>query len=136
MGSQESNVERMRFFIEQVQEGGRLQLIDELVDPGFRNRTIGPGQRDGLDGVHDFHTALHEAFSDLRIEVLHCLGDGDWVATHKMFRGRHTGSWFGAPPSGELIEFRVMDMIRFQDGLLIEHWAVIDPMGPSADTGR
>lgn len=136
MGSQESNVERMRFFVEQVQEGGRFHLIDELVHPGFRNRTIGPGQRDGLDGVRDFMTALHEAFSDLRIEILHCVGDGDLVATHKMFRGRHTGPWFGAPPSGELVEFRVMDVIGFQDGLLVEHWAVIDPMGPAADADR
>lgn len=136
MGSEESNVERMRFFIEQVQEGGRLQLIDELVHPGFRNRTIGPGQRDGLAGVHDFMSALHEAFSDLRIEILHCVGDGDLVATHKMFRGRQTGPWFGAPPSGELVEFRVMDVIRFQDGLLVEHWAVLDAMSLSADADR
>jgi predicted ester cyclase len=133
VSSQESNVERMRYFIEQVQEGGRFELIDELVHPGFRNRTIGPGQRDGLAGVHDFMTALHEAFSDLRIEILHCVGDGDLVATHKMFRGWYTGPWFGAPPSGEFVEFRVMDVIRFQEGQLIEHWAVIDAMRPSAD---
>ena len=85
------NTERMRFWIEQVQEGGRTELIDELVRPGFRNHTIEPGQPDDRDEVHATVAAMHAAFSGLRIEILHCVGDGDLVATHKMFRGRHTG---------------------------------------------
>ncbi|MEY9930714.1 putative ester cyclase [Catenulispora sp. GP43] len=48
------------------------------------------------------------------------------MATHKIFRGRHTGTWFGLPPSGNAVEFRVMDLVRFQDGLWVEHWAVAD----------
>lgn len=59
---------------------------------------------------------MHEAFSDLRIEILHCVGDGDLVATHKMFRGRHTGAWFGVPLLGKHLEFRVMDLVRYRDG--------------------
>jgi predicted ester cyclase len=69
---------------------------------------------------------MHEAFADLRIEILHCVGDGALVATHKLFRGRHTGLWFGLPPSGRTVEFRVMDLVRFRDGRWAEHWAVAD----------
>lgn len=135
MTVQESPADRMRYFVEQVQEKGRLDLIDGLVHPDFRNHTVEPGQRADRSGVRETTAAMHAAFSDLRIEVLHCLGDGDLVATHKLFRGRHTGSWFGVPPSGNQVEFRVMDLVRFRNGQWFEHWAVADAVTLLRQTG-
>ena len=135
MSSQETNAERMRFFIEQVQEGGRIELIDELVRPDFRNHTVEPGQREDREGVRQTMAAMHEAFSDLRVEILHCLADGEFVATHKMFRARHTGPWFGIPASGNTVEFRVMDLVRYRDGQWAEHWAVADAVSLLRQTG-
>ncbi|MDV9171962.1 ester cyclase [Streptomyces sp. W16] len=132
---QESNADRMRYFVEQVQERGRLGLIDELVHPGFRNHTVEPGQREDREGMRAIMAALHDAFSDLRVEVLHSVGDGDLVATHKLFRGRHTGAWFGVPPSGNRVEFRVMDLVHYRDGQLFEHWAVADAVSLLRQTG-
>lgn len=135
MSSRQSNAESMRFFIEQVQERGRTELIDELVRPDFRNHTVEPGQRDDREGIRETTAAMHAAFSDLRIEILHCIGDGEFVATHKVFRGSHTGAWFGVPPSGNPVEFRVMDLVRFQDGQLFEHWAIADALSLLRQTG-
>ena len=126
MSGQESHTDRMRYFVEQVQRQGRLDLIDALVHPGFRNHTVVPGQRDDRQGVRETTAAMHEAFSGLRVEVLHCVADGDLVATHKLFRGSHTGAWFGIPASGNRVEFRVIDLVRYRDGQLFEHWAVAD----------
>lgn len=125
----------MRHFVEQVREDGCLDPIDTLVHPGFRNRTAEPGQRDDREGVRETTAALRAAFSDLRVEVLHCVGDGDLVATHKLFRGRHAGAWFGVPPSGNRVEFRVMDLVRYPDGQLFEHWAVADAVTLLRQTG-
>ncbi|WP_323746102.1 ester cyclase [Catenulispora pinisilvae] len=130
-----SDSELMRYFVGQVQQMGRLELIDRLVHPAFRNHTVEPGQQADRAGIGETVAAMHQAFSDLRIEILHCVGDGDLVATHKMFRGRHTGTWFGLPPSGNPIEFRVMDLVRFRDGQWIEHWAVADGVTLLRQTG-
>ncbi|MGW7006265.1 ester cyclase [Streptomyces sp. NPDC054933] len=135
MNEQASNVERMRFFVEQVQEKGRLELIDELVRSDFRNHTVEPGQREDREGVRETVAAMHQAFSELRVEVLHCVGDGDLVATHKVFRGRHTGAWFGVPPSGNPVEFRVMDVVGYRNAQLAEHWAVADAVSLLRQTG-
>lgn len=94
-----SHTARMRYFVEQVQEMGRLDLIDELVHPEFRNHTVEPEQRDDREGMRATMPALHEAFSGLRVEVLHSVGDGDLVATHKPFRGTHTGTATGTAGS-------------------------------------
>jgi predicted ester cyclase len=125
----------MRLFVEQVQAKGRIELIDALVRPEFRNRTVEPGQRDDRAGIGETVAAMHEAFSGLRIEILHCVGEGELVATHKMFRGRHTGPWFGLPPSGNPVEFPVMDLVRYRDGQWAEHWAVADVVSLLGQTG-
>ncbi|WP_030906516.1 ester cyclase [Streptomyces sp. NRRL F-5126] len=129
------NVDRMRFFVEQVQQGGRFELIDTLVHAGYRNHTAEPGQASDREGVRATMSALHAAFSDLTVGVLHCVGDGDLVATHKVFGGRHTGPWFGVPASGHRVEFRVMDLVRYRDGQMAEHWAVADAMTLLRQTG-
>ncbi len=79
--------------------------------------------------------ALHAAFSDFRVELLHCLGEGDLVSTHKVFRGRHTGEWFGVPPSGKPVEFAVMDLTRYRDGLMFERWSLADALTLLQQTG-
>ena len=135
MRSQPSDVEQMQLFVSQVQEQGRLELIEELVHPDFRNHTVEAGQRDDRAGIGETVAALHGAFSDLHIEVLHCVGDGDLVATHKVFRGKHTGPWFGVPPSGNPVEFRVMDLVRYREGRWAEHWAVADVVTLLRQTG-
>ena len=135
MKEQESNADRMRYFVEQVQEEGQVDLIDVLVHPDFRNHTVEPGQRDDRAGIGETVAAMHEAFSGLRVEILHCVGAGELVATHKVFRGRHTGTWFGVPPSGNQVEFRVMDLVRYRDGQWAEHWAVADAVSLLRQTG-
>jgi predicted ester cyclase len=135
MGEWNSNADRMRFFVEQVQQGGRLELIDSLVHPDYHNQTVEQGQTADREGVRATIMALHQAFSGLTVQILNCVGDGDVVATHKIFRGRHTGAWFGVPASGNEIEFRVMDFVRYQDGRMIEHWAVADSLSLLRQTG-
>ncbi|WP_042431255.1 ester cyclase [Streptacidiphilus anmyonensis] len=135
MSTPESNVQRMLLFVEQVQQNGRLELIENLVQPDFRNDTVEPGQPDDRAGIGEIVAAMHMAFSHLRIEILHCIGDGDLVATHKVLRGRHTGPWFSVPPSGNPIELRVMDLVRYRDGKWAEHWAVADAAGLLRQTG-
>ncbi|MBF8192792.1 ester cyclase [Nonomuraea sp. K274] len=42
---------------------------------------------------------------------------------------------FDVPPSGNQIEFRVMDLVRYRDGQMVEHWAVADAMSLLRQTG-
>lgn len=130
-----SNADRMRFFVEQVQEGGRFELIDVLVHADYRNHTAEPGQREDREGVQTTMKDLHAAFSDLTVRILHCVEQGDMVATYKEFRASHTGPWFELSPSGKRVEFRVMDLVRYRDGQMAEHWAIADTLSLLRQTG-
>lgn len=103
----------------------------ELLDLTLMRDLVG----DGRDGVRAATAAIHSAFSGFGVDVLHCVGDGDLVATHKMFRGTHTGEWFGIPPSGNPFGLVVMDLVRHRDGQMVEHWAVADALGFLRQTG-
>jgi predicted ester cyclase len=115
-------------FNREVQTNGRLDLVDHYVHPDFRNGTAEPGVVDGRDGVRATMAALHAAFADLTLEIVHCFGHDDVVATHKILRGRHVGPWLGQQPTGEPVALRVMDFLRFADGKIIEHWSALRPV--------
>jgi predicted SnoaL-like aldol condensation-catalyzing enzyme len=74
----------------------------------------GDGVESGLAAWTVFLRGLHERFPELRYEVLHVFGDGDHVIVHGRFRRTPDD------PGSEIVDF-----FRVQDGLLAEHWEVI-----------
>ncbi|MFE2188281.1 ester cyclase [Streptomyces sp. NPDC059455] len=122
------NVSRTLDFVRKVQEGGCLELFDDFVHPDFRNHTAEPGGAADREGARATMAALHAALEDLSIEIVHCFGQGDLVATTKVVRGRHVGNWLGQAPTGKRVGLRIMDFLRFTDGRIIEHWSTHTPL--------
>jgi predicted ester cyclase len=44
-------------------------------------------------------------------------------------RGTHTGAFGDLAASGRKIDIGVLDLFQFRDGMLIEHWALLDNLG-------
>jgi predicted ester cyclase len=65
---------------------------------------------------------------DMEVVTEHAVENGEWVAHRYTIRGTHTGDFFGVPPTGERFEITGMDMVRVQDGRLVEHWAFAEPL--------
>jgi predicted ester cyclase len=99
-----------------------------FVHVDFLNRSAKNGRPNDRTGVVEVTRALHNAFADLEVEILHRVDTDDVVATHEIYRGRHVDDRLGTPPSGEAVVFRVMDFVRMRDGQFIEHWSVLDAL--------
>jgi predicted ester cyclase len=125
------NAERQREFVEVLQNEGQLDRVEEFVHPEFVDHSAPPGLPGGPEGVRAVLGAIREAFPDHDAEVMHLIGEGDLVATHKTFTGTHKGEFFGMPPTGKRGTIRVMDFVRYHDGLVAEHWSVVDTSGLS-----
>lgn len=54
------------------------------------------------------------------------LAEGDTVVIYCTHSGRHTGDFFGVPPSGREFAYKQMHIVRVEDGKGVEHWAVRD----------
>lgn len=69
---------------------------------------------------------VRTAFPDMHFEIGLLVESGDMVAVRSNLTGTHTGEFLGLPPSGRRIVAGVADFYRFEDGLIVEHWDVVD----------
>jgi predicted ester cyclase len=58
--------------------------------------------------------------------VLQSVSESDLVSTRHRFTARQTGELLGMPATGKSFEVGAMDMIRWRDGKILEHWGLID----------
>jgi steroid delta-isomerase-like uncharacterized protein len=125
----EASKDVQRRFIDEFQTKGDVAVAEELLAEDFVDRTpFGPipGTK---EGVIQLFGMLRGAFSDLRAEVHDMLVDGDKVITRKTFHGTHDGDFMGMPPTGKVVAWDVIDIVRHRDGELVEHWNVVDAYG-------
>jgi predicted ester cyclase len=116
-----------RQIIEDAFGGNRPDVIDDIVAVDcIENQR---GLRPGRGGVKDTIATLHRWFSDFSLTVEAMAIDGDTVWCRNRARGVNTGSVMGFPPTGRPFETDVLDIMRFEDGLMVEHWGVADQLG-------
>ena len=123
-----SPVDVVRRFVEEFQCGHDIAVAEELLAPDFVDHSpFGPLSPD-RDGVLALFGMLFAAFPDLRAEIHEQLVDGNKVVTRKTFHGTHQGEFMGIPPTGNTVSFGVIDIVRVRDGLMVEHWNVVDAL--------
>jgi steroid delta-isomerase-like uncharacterized protein len=120
----ERNMDVLRRVIEEGFGKGNLAALDGVVAPTYIEHQSGlPPTREGLKAVI---TELRRIFPDLTFTIEDMTTDGDKVWGHFRARGTHRGAMMGLPPTGKTMEITVIDIIRVQDGRLVEHWGVPD----------
>jgi len=87
------------------------------------------GNRGGRDGAKEVARTLHRWMSDFSLTVADLAVAGDVVWTRNRCHGINTGSVIGTPPSGKNVDVDVIDILRFKDGLAVEHWGIADQVG-------
>jgi predicted ester cyclase len=104
-------------------------VSDELRSPHFVNHSAPPGALTGPEAGKLAFRAMRAAFPDLRVTIEDMLADGDRVVTRQTFAGTHRGEWLGVPPTGRVVSWALIDIVRLEGGRLEEHWAVADMLG-------
>jgi predicted ester cyclase len=80
------------------------------------------------EGWTQFLSGFVEGFPDLRLTVEDAVGEGDLVAQRVHFAGTHTGEFQGLPPTRRKVEFSGLELNRFVDGRVAEHWFQLDAL--------
>ena len=122
----EQNKAIARRFYDEVVGQGKIELIDELVDPNVIEHDEFPGQAPGREGVKEVFVMFRTAFPDLQFTVEDMIAEGDKLVTRLTMRGTHRGQFQDLAPTGKQISVTGIDILRFADGKLIEHWGVMD----------
>jgi predicted ester cyclase len=87
------------------------------------------GAGDGIEGVKRTITILRSAFPDFKITIDEVAVVGDKVWARQRGGGTNLGSFAGFPPTGRKAFTDVIDICRFEDGKMVEHWGVPDQLG-------
>ncbi len=124
----EANKALIRRFVEEVQNQGNVELLDELAAPTFVNHSAPPGLPATIDGVKQVTQLFRMAFPDGRMTIEDMIAEGDRVVTRKTFQGTHQGSFMGMPPRGTRVQIGLIDIVRLVDGQVVEHWNVVDTL--------
>ncbi len=124
----EVNKTTNRRFYEEVINQKHLAVLDEIASATYVNHSLPPGLPPGREGLKAFVSAFHAAFPDGRLSIDQMIAEGDTVATRLTFRGTHTGDFLGIPPTGKQVAVPALDMARYADGKLVEHWGGPDQM--------
>jgi predicted ester cyclase len=75
-----------------------------------------------------FLAGFVEGFPDLRITIEDAVAEGDLVAQRVHFEGTHTGEFQGLPPTNRKVDFHGLELNRFVDGRVAEHWFQLDSL--------
>jgi predicted ester cyclase len=110
---QERNKEVVRRAIDEIINGGRMELVDELYAPEIAS------------GVKSWIAPFRASFPDVHMDVIDLVAEGDRVVGRFACSGTHEGEWRGHPPTGRRFE-RVDEVyfFRLQDGMIAESWGV------------
>jgi predicted SnoaL-like aldol condensation-catalyzing enzyme len=84
---------------------------------GARYIQHNPGAHDGPEGFRESFARLAEQYPDFRVEIRRVFIEGDMVAVH-------VRSCNGPTRNGEA----GVDIFRLEDGKIVEHWDVIQPI--------
>jgi steroid delta-isomerase-like uncharacterized protein len=129
MLSPQENTAIVRRLVEEAQAGGKLYVIDELISPDFVDHSAWPGIPANREGVRQIFSMFQAALGDLQVVIHDQIAEADRVATRKTLRGRHQSNLLGVPPSGNVISIEVIDILRVRDGLITDHWNLVDQLG-------
>ena len=92
-------------------------------DPGLPFEVRGPA------GVATLHDALLPAFPDMKLPLLDFVAEGEKVLVRLRVQGTHTGAFGDMAATGRSIDIGVHDLFQIRDGVLVEHWALLDNLG-------
>ena len=133
--SAQDNKALVRRFVDEVQSGGNIDLIDEICSPKFVNYSAPPGLPTDCEGIKIATVMFRRAFPDSYFTVEDMMAEGDKVATRKTFHGSHEGEFMGIPPSGRSVTMSLIDIVRITEGRVVEHWSVGDTLGMMQQLG-
>ncbi len=117
----EANKTIVRRFYEEVENQGKVELIDELVASDFRDayNMVAPFPVVGSEGVKKLVTALRSS-GNFHLNVEDMIAEGDKVVC------RMSSNRTATAPTGEEVSLQLVEILRIADGKIAERWVIID----------
>ena len=111
----EQNKASVRRLVEEVLNGGRMEVIDTLYASALAAE------------AEAWIAPFRSSFPDMHMEGIELIAEGDIVVGRFTCSGTHLGAWLGHAPTGR--RFEAVDEVgiyHFRDGRIVETWGLED----------
>jgi predicted ester cyclase len=103
--------------------------VEDFFAHDFVSHNMPPDFPPGVEGVKRFFGMFREGLPDLDVTLDEIVAEGDRVVIATTTTGTHTGDLLGIAPTGRRVAVTGIDLVRIEEGKIIEHRGLTDTMG-------
>ena len=122
-----SNVAVVRRLLLECFSGGRIEVLDDVIAPGFEFEH--PNTPPGIEGLKAIVKKNNETFENWQFTIHDHLADGDKVAIRWSATGRHANSFMNEEPTGADVELKGLSIYQLEDRRITKDWVEPDNLG-------
>ena len=130
----DANKALVRSFMDQMVAGDTTK-VDSLFADAFVDHQSMPGMAPGREGLKSMIVGFHSAFPDLKMTMNDISTDGDKVWMYSTMSGTMKGPLMGMKPTGKSFSVDGFDLVRIENGKIVEHWGAQDNMAMMEQLG-
>lgn len=131
--STEANKDTARRLYELL-NAAKVDSVGDLVSADYEEHDPLPGQGSGREGAVDRFSMITGALAP-HFTVEDVVAEGDRVVVRWTQAGTHVGEFAGIPATGKPFTMSGVDIYRAEDGVLCEHWHVVDQLSMLGQLG-
>lgn len=124
MSTQESNKKIVKRFVDDVLNGKRPEVLDEICADDYVDHAMPYGIPGTKEGFKMFVQAGLGVFPDVNVKLEEMIAEGDLVMYFDMATGIQHGDYFGLKPTGKPVSWFEMHAFRVKGAQITEHWAL------------
>jgi predicted ester cyclase len=120
--TQDHNKALIQRYLDEVWGKGNIAAADQFLAPDYKRYLSPVAEPLHLDGQKQRLAGFRAAFPDIHITMEDMVAEGDYVVFRSTMRATHQGVFQGLPPTGRRVTVTLLDVIRIENGMFIEHW--------------
>lgn len=132
----EQNEALARRWIDEMCGRHDLSVGDEIFSPDLVDHNPAPGQASGPEGQKQVLRELWAGFPDFHSVAEDVFSTQDRVAVRWSARGTHLGEYYGLAPTGRQMTYSGIDILRVENGKIVERWGSSDDLGLLQQLGQ
>jgi predicted ester cyclase len=122
-------------FYFKVWNRGDEDVAREILAPALSFRASTGPVKSGVPEFIDYVRLVRGALSDYECIIEDLVTEGDRAFAKMLFRGRHTGRFFGVEPTGRELAWVGAALFRFSGGRISSIWVLGDVDGLKVQLG-
>jgi predicted SnoaL-like aldol condensation-catalyzing enzyme len=134
MSVQEKNKKLVETLCKTVFQKHDFSKLDEIMRDDYIQHN--PDTPQGKAGFKEFFEGIFKGLPDFSYTIKKIIAEGDTVMMYSTTTATHLREWLGNPPTGNKLNFDVVDIFRIQDGKIAEHWDVADTLKLFTQVGK